>query len=551
MTENNKGMQPASSEDELILVLDGIYSEIAKDIDSAKSSIVSEVKYSSVQSQSVEKSLSAKLAEQLAAIKALSNELKYSLQQNQAVHTDISETIKEEVSSKLDAVAGSSALLEEIDKAIHELEEKIAQIDGDAIADKVVAALPAQEEVDYDKIGETVAEKAEAVAAEHSKQVLDAVAAIPVAENVDYARIVCETAEKVIESLPPVEKIDYEKLSDMVAAKVSAPAIDYDLLAEKVAEKMAGKEETSEVFIDADGVQDIADSVASKLADTLKVDAAIDYDRVCQAAQAAQIVPDPVDYDRIVDVLLERLSVETFTFEEVTEEAPVEEAVEEPVAEEVAEPVVEEVVEEAVEAPVEEPAVVETAVAEAVQEEPAAPAPVIGLVEADSGMVIRLKKSFVAKLKQSEDDIKGYYSVLKNALTEYKKINSNISWHGDRFNFGRDTVARITIIGKTLGLYLALDPADPEFKQTVYRQKDVSKLKAYEGTPFMVKIKSDGGLKKALRLVVALAEKLGTDKEEAFEAVDYVAMYPMATDEEMLEEGLIKATKEKKVALDF
>ena len=552
MTENNKGMQPASSEDELILVLDGIYSELVKDINSAKSSIVSEVKYSSVQAQSVEKTLSAKLAEQLAAIKALSNELKYSLQQNQAVHTDISETIKEEVSSKLDTVAGSSALLEEIDKAIHELEEKIAQIDADAIADKVVAALPAQEEVDYDKIGETVAEKAEAVAAEHSKQVLEAVAAIPVAENVDYARIVYETAEKVIESLPPVEKIDYEKLSDMVAAKVSVPApvpaIDYDLLAEKVAEKIAGKEETSEVFIDADGVQDIADSVASKLADSLKVEATVDYDRVCQAAQAAQIVPDPIDYDRIVDVLLERLSVETFTFEEVVEEAPAEEAVEEPVAEEVAEPVVEEVVEEA---PVEEPAVVETAIAEAVQEEPEAPAPVIGLVEADGDMVVRLKKSFVAKLKQSEDDIKGYYSVLKNALTEYKKINSNISWHGDRFNFGRDTVARITIIGKTLGLYLALDPADPEFKQTVYRQKDVSKQKAYEGTPFMVKIKSDGGLKKALRLVASLAERLGTDKEEVFEAVDYVAMYPMATDEEMLEEGLIKATKEKKVALDF
>ncbi len=591
MTENNKGMQPASHEDELVLVLDGIYSEIAKDIASAKSSIVSEVKYSSVQSQSVEKSLSAKLAEQLAAIKALSNELKYSLQQNQAVHTDISETIKEEVFSKLDAVAGSSALLEEIDKAIRELEEKIAQIDGDAIADKVVAALPAQEEVDYDKIGETVAEKTEAVAAEHSKQVLDAVAAIPVAENVDYTRIVeevgdrvleiiqdrqaavpaaegvavidydkivYETAEKVVESLPPVEKIDYEKLSDMVAAKVAAPTIDYDLLAEKIAEKMSGKEETSEVFIDGDGVQDIADSVASKLAETLKVEATVDYDRVCQAAQAAQIVPDPVDYDRIVDVLLERLSVETFTFEEVTEEAaPVEEPVAEEVVEPVAEEVVEETVEETVEEPapveeaVEEPATVETAVAEAAQEEPAAPAPVIGLVEADSGMVIRLKKSFVAKLKQSEDDIKGYYSTLKNALTEYKKINSNISWHGDRFNFGRDTVARVTIIGKTLGLYLALDPADPEFKQTVYRQKDVSKQKAYEGTPFMVKIKSDGGLKKALRLVAALAEKLGTEKEEVFEAVDYVAMYPMATDEEMLAEGLIKATKEKKVALDF
>ena len=101
MTENNKGMQPASQEDELVLVLDGIYSEIAKDINSAKSAIVREVKYAAVQSQSVEKDLATKLTEQLAAIKALSNELKYSLQQNQSVHSDISETIKEEVSSKL------------------------------------------------------------------------------------------------------------------------------------------------------------------------------------------------------------------------------------------------------------------------------------------------------------------------------------------------------------------------------------------------------------------------------------------------------------------
>ena len=531
MTENNKGMQPASQEDELVLVLDGIYSEIAKDINSAKSAIVSEVKYAAVQSQSVEKDLAAKLTEQLSAIKALSNELKYSLQQNQSVHSDISETIKEEVSSKLDTVADSSALLEEIDKAIHELQEKIDAIDADTIADKVVAAFPAQEEVDYDKIGEVAAEKAEAVASEHSKQVLDAVAAIPVAENVDYTRIVEEVGDRVLEIVQEnTPAIDYDKLSDMVAAKVvvAAPEIDYDLLAEKVAEKLAAKEETSEVFIDGDGVQDIADTVACKISETLKVEAA-------------------VDYDKVADVLIDRLSKETFTFEEVEViDEPIEEVVEEPVAEEiveaVAEPVAEEIVEVVVEAAAEE-----TAVAE-VEEEPA---PAVGLVDADSGMVLRLKKSFIAKLKQSEDDIKTYYSILKNALIEYKKINSNISWHGDRFNFGRDTVARVTIIGKTLGLYLALDPADPEFKQTVYRQKDVSKQKAYDGTPFMVKIKSDGGLKKALRLVAALAEKLGTEKEATFETVDYVAMYPMATDEEMLEEGLIKATKEKKVALDF
>ena len=533
MTENNNGMQAATQEDELVLVLDGIYSELAQDINAAKSAIVSEVKYSAVQSQAVEKDLTAKLNEQIAAIKALANELKYSLQQNQAVHNDISDTIKDEVSTKLDTVADNTALLQEIDKAIHELEEKIAAIDADAVADKVLAGMPVPEEVDYDKINEGVAEKAEAVVSEHSKQVLDAVAAIPVAENVDYTRIVeevgdkvlellqdqqapaidydklvFETAEKVVESLPPVEKIDYDKLAEMVAGKMAAPEIDYELLAEK----------------------------------------------------AAQVVGDPIDYDRIADVVIERFSAETFTFEEIVEEPVVEETVvEEPVYEEpvVEEPVCEEPVYEApiYEAPIYEAAVEEAPVVVeelAVAEAPAVVvAPRVALVEAGGDLVVRLKRSFVAKLKQSEDDIKTYYSILKNALTEYSRINSNISWHGDRFNFGRDTVARITIIGKTLGLYLALDPADPEFKQTVYRQKDVSKQKAYDGTPFMVKIKSDGGLKKALRLVAALAEKLGAERDEAFEAVDYVAMYPVATDEEMLEEGLIKATKEKKVELDF
>ena len=591
MTENNNGMQAATQEDELVLVLDGIYSELAQDINAAKSAIVSEVKYSAVQSQAVEKDLTAKLNEQIAAIKALANELKYSLQQNQAVHNDISDTIKDEVSTKLDTVADNTALLQEIDKAIHELEEKIAAIDADAVADKVLAGMPVPEEVDYDKINEGVAEKAEAVVSEYSKQVLDAVAAIPVAENVDYTRIVeevgdkvlellqdqqapaidydklvFETAEKVVESLPPVEKIDYDKLAEMVAGKMAAPEIDYELLAEKVAEKVSANivvpvvnapatEETNEVFIDEDGVQQIADAVANKLADSLTVD--VDYDRI---GQAAQVVGDPIDYDRIADVVIERFSAETFTFEEIVEEPVVEETVvEEPVYEEpvVEEPVCEEPVYEApiYEAPIYEAAVEEAPVVVeelAVAEAPAVVvAPRVALVEAGGDLVVRLKRSFVAKLKQSEDDIKTYYSILKNALTEYSRINSNISWHGDRFNFGRDTVARITIIGKTLGLYLALYPADPEFKQTVYRQKDVSKQKAYDGTPFMVKIKSDGGLKKALRLVAALAEKLGAERDEAFEAVDYVAMYPVATDEEMLEEGLIKATKEKKVELDF
>jgi len=812
MAEKNKDVHSISPE-EMLLALDGIYYEIENKISAAKASVQTEVKYTTVQSQSLEKELSAKIDEQAAAIKALRNELMYSLQQTQAVHSDLSDTIKDEVAQKLSPLQEQSATLNEVAERLQKIDGRIGDVDPVAIANEVLDGIPQPEAIDYSRIIEQISERievllyeggdgalgaprkaeidSEKLVADVSDKVLDlmqaqSIGAVdyekiveettasvcdrvlemlqeqPTAE-VDVERIVYETAEKVVESLPPVEKVDYEKLTDliaektvpteidveelsnkvaekvapaevnyeelstmvaekipateidydmlsdlvagkvpvpeidyeglsemvagkvtvpetdydklsemvaskvpvpeidyealsdmvaskvvvpetdyemlsdlvagkmpvpetdyeglavlvagkvapteidydklsdmvasrvappeidydkladMVASRVAPPAVDYDALAAIVVAKIAEKEETTEVFIDSDGMQDIADtvstSVASKLAETLKVDN-IDYDRVCQAAQAAQIVPDPIDYDRIADVVaaqitpetvdydkiadvvIERFSAETFTFEEVAEETPVEEAAvaEEPAVEPVAEePVAEEApVEETVEAaPVEVNVAVEVApaaqdelaAAEVVTEAPVMPT--LGLVEADGDLVLRLKRSFTAKLKQSEDDIKTYYSVLKNALCEYKRINSNISWHGDRFNFGRDTVARVTIIGKTLGLYLALDPEDPEFKQTVYRQKDVSKQKAYDGTPFMVKIKSDGGLKKALRLVAALAERLGTEKDSAYEEVDYIAMYPNATDEEMLAEGLIKATKEKKVALDF
>ena len=67
----------------------------------------------------------------------------------------------------------------------------------------------------------------------------------------------------------------------------------------------------------------------------------------------------------------------------------------------------------------------------------------------------------------------------------------------------------------------------------------------------MIKIKSDGAAKKALRLIGYLAEKVGTTKEENFTAVDYVEEFAYESTKRLFEEGFIKATKEKKVDLDF
>ena len=359
------------------------------------------------------------------------------------------------------------------------------------------------------------------------------------------------------------EAIDYDRLATLVAEKV-AP-VDYDRLADLVAEKLAAKEQTYEVVVDDAGIDSIAEKVSAKLG---TVEAEVDYDRIGDIVESKLGVSEETSYDLVLDedginAIVQGVADElrnqcVCEAPAPAEEPIVEETVEEPVVEEIAEePAIEEVVEEL--APVEEvPApVVEVPAA---QEEIAASAdPVLlfdeidenNLIDAETGLVIRLKKSFTAKLKQSEENIKEYYSQVKNELISYKKINSNVSWHGDRFNYGRDTVAKMNICGKTLCVYLALDPNDPEFKSTVYHQKDVGNQKAYESTPFMVKVKSDAAAKKAVRLAAALAEKLATEKDENFAEVDYVTEYAYETTKKLYEDGFIKATKEKKVDLNF
>ena len=77
------------------------------------------------------------------------------------------------------------------------------------------------------------------------------------------------------------------------------------------------------------------------------------------------------------------------------------------------------------------------------------------------GMFIRYRynRSFAAKLIQSEDKVKRWYSELKRELLSYKKVAARVSWRHESFRYGRPTAAKFVIRGKTLCLCLALDPA--------------------------------------------------------------------------------------------
>lgn len=339
------------------------------------------------------------------------------------------------------------------------------------------------------------------------------------------ASIVADVVPKVEELSKATEEgleVHSRKVLDAVAAIPAPEAVDYMRITDEVGDKVMDilnqvRAQVKPVEIDYDR---IVDRTVEQVVQSMPYPVKTDVDMLARAVAAKIVVPTPVvtapeiDYDRLATLVAEKLQGQAYV-PYVPEE----------------EPVVEEEVAVAL-APVEE------------QKQFVA-------VDVDSEMVDRLKRSFTAKLKQSKDEVKGYYSAIKNELTSYERINSTVSWSNDRFNYGRETVAKMMIIGTTLKLFLNLDPNDPEFKQTVYRHEDMSGQRAHAGTPFVVKVQSDGALKKALRLVGYLVEKYAAKKDDSFQPVDYLSVYDYADDDQLIEEGYIKVVKEKKVELDF
>lgn len=165
----------------------------------------------------------------------------------------------------------------------------------------------------------------------------------------------------------------------------------------------------------------------------------------------------------------------------------------------------EEKVEEVVEAPVE--ATEEVAAEDAVEDS-----------EDDREAVRRIP--FAEKMLYIDRKTQEYYDVINNKFISLRRINPRVSSKGVSYRLGRELVAKITIYGKTMKLHLALDVA--AFEQKIYFQKDLSQKKAYADVPFTVKVKSDRGLKNALKLIDALIESKGIESKVRFNKADSI-----------------------------
>ena len=174
------------------------------------------------------------------------------------------------------------------------------------------------------------------------------------------------------------------------------------------------------------------------------------------------------------------------------------------------------------------------AAADAPEEDvPAAP-PAMAEVPAGYEFVTRYRRSFKSRLIQDEK-MQDFYTDIKNAFAELTGVKARLSRHCENFRFHAGRIAKLNVGGKTLTLYLALDPQ--QYEDTKYRYEDVSDRKTYAETPMKVRITSKRMVKYARELLADLAQKYGITITGTI-PMDY--HYKYQSDEALIKKGLIK-----------
>ena len=155
-------------------------------------------------------------------------------------------------------------------------------------------------------------------------------------------------------------------------------------------------------------------------------------------------------------------------------------------------------------------------------------------------IVTRYRHGFASRIRSADEDVREYYSALKNQLLSYKGVKSRMSWACENFNNGRNSVARINVKSKTLYLYLALDPSEvASLEDGKYRINDLSAKKKYAGVPTLFKLKGPRKFKYATELIELLcAQKMSLSPVKRFKEIDYKG--EKCTLEELVKSGDVK-----------
>ena len=137
-------------------------------------------------------------------------------------------------------------------------------------------------------------------------------------------------------------------------------------------------------------------------------------------------------------------------------------------------------------------------------------------------IVIKYRHSFRSRMIQADEESKAYYADIKNYLVSFEKIGAADSQNYESFSLGRQQIAKLNLSGKTLVLYLALDPQ--KLDGSKYKFENVGDRKRFEKTPLKIKIRSARSQKWAKELIDMVMQENGIPQGE-LKNEDYAMPY--------------------------
>ena len=111
---------------------------------------------------------------------------------------------------------------------------------------------------------------------------------------------------------------------------------------------------------------------------------------------------------------------------------------------------------------------------------------------------------FPERMESADDELKNHYNELKSEVMSYG-VKSRVSNSGDTFRLHKVTFLKITIAGKGLKLYFALDPKD--YANTTLPIQDAGHKGTYKDIPLVFKVKSDLSFRRAKQLIADVMAK--------------------------------------------
>lgn len=253
-----------------------------------------------------------------------------------------------------------------------------------------------------------------------------------------------------------------------------------------------------------------------------------------------EVIKEPsLNKDQVRDIIRDELAkaldeiknqepeIEEEIFEE-TREVPVkviekihEKIVEKPVeVEKIVEKPVEVIKEVYIEKPVETPKAEEPKVEETV---------VTPSEEAEAEESPKIERiPFATRIREADDEMKDNYNHIKSLLLSYG-LKNRTSNGGDAFRLHKVTYCKITVAGKSLKLYLALDPND--YKNSTLPIKDASSKEIYKDIPLVFKVKSGLSLRRAEQLITEMMDKHGIEQADRVEVKDYASTLTETADD--------------------